>query len=119
MLFSRFSVVCSVLLCLPTLGLLAQRNQHPVAFDQALTEAALDLLEPLDAGYRVFEPLDNDFLNCQFALYSRWEKLELRYYILPWNERDVLSTTPNVASFRVLTTIASNADDAVISALIG
>jgi hypothetical protein len=113
----RFLAICSALLCLLPQVLLAQKTGHPFAFDQVLAEAGLEVFEPLDAGYRPLEPLENEYLNCQFALYSNREDLELRYYVLPWNEQDKLSTTPNVATFRVLTTVASNADDALISAL--
>lgn len=82
-----------------------------------LERASLELFEPLDAGYRIIEPFENSHLNCQFAIYSRREDLEIRFFILPWDETDPNATAPHVTTFRALTAIASNADDAVISAI--
>ena len=91
-----------------------QQTSH---FAQLLEQAGLEVFEPLDAGYRTIQPLENDYLNCQYAIKSNRENLEIRYYVLPWNEADASSTNPHVATFRVLTSVASNADEAVISAI--
>ena len=97
--------------------LFGQKLEHPALFAQLLDQAGLDIFEPLDAGYRAFEPLENEYLNCQYAIHSNREDLQIRYYVLPWSEADHATSTPNVATFRALTSVASNADEAVISAI--
>ena len=94
-----------------------QTEGHPAHFAQLLEQAGLEVFKPVDAGYRSFEPLENEYLNCHHAIRSNKEDLQIRYYVLPWNEADPSSVAPHVATFRALSTIASNADEAVISAI--
>lgn len=89
----------------------------PEHFNQLLSRAGIEFFEPLDAGYRDIELPENEYLNCQFAIRSGREDLQIRYFVLPWDEADPASVNPHLATFRALTTIASNADDAVISAI--
>lgn len=117
MCVSRFWSVCfAIIFSLPQY-VLAQKTEHSITFDQLLDQANLEIFEPVDAGYRAFEPLENEFLNCQYALNSNREDLQLRYYVLPWSEQDTFSTIPNLAAFWVVTSVASNADDNLISAM--
>jgi hypothetical protein len=97
--------------------LLAQKIEQPAHFTQLLQQAGLEVFEPLDAGYKDFEPWENDYLRCQHAIRSNSEDLQILYYVLPWNERDYMSTAPNVATFLAITNLATNAEDAIISAL--
>ncbi len=92
-------------------------GQKTAYIAQLLDQAALEVFEPLDAGYRAFQPMENEYLNCQYAVHSNREALQIRYYVQPWNEADKITTTPHVATFRVLTSVASNADEAIISAI--
>jgi hypothetical protein len=55
--------------------------------------------------------------ECQWAVRSRSEGLEIRYAVLPWDEADPAATNPHVATQRLLSSVASNADEAVISAI--
>lgn len=77
----------------------------------------MEIFEPLDAGYKGFRPAANPYLNAQFALKSSKEKLEIRYKILPWEEHNPNASNPNIQAFVTLSNIASNADDAIISAI--
>ncbi|MFQ5447747.1 MAG: hypothetical protein ACE5FF_12510 [Saprospiraceae bacterium] len=95
----------------------AQKIQYPPGFTRLLGKAGLEFLEPLEAGYRDIHLLPNEFQNCQFAIRSRKEGLQIRFFIMPWDEDNPLSLNPHVATFRILTTVATNADEAVISAI--
>ncbi len=95
----------------------AQKISYPSQFQQLLTQAGLEFFEPLEAGYRDIEPLKNDFQHCQFAIRSRKEGLQIRYFILPWNDDDPTTTNPHLVTFRAITSIAINEDEAVISAI--
>ncbi len=97
--------------------LLGQKIEYAEQFLELLEQANLEVFEPFDAGYRSYQPLENELLNCHHAIRSNSEDLEIRYFVLPWNEADNTTTAPHVATFRVLTSIASNADEAVISAI--
>ncbi|MBI1224497.1 MAG: hypothetical protein GC192_04610 [Bacteroidetes bacterium] len=112
----RSNCFYALLFLLPQI-LFAQKNELPVPFGYLLEKAGLEIFEPLDAGYRSYEPTENDYLNCQYAISSNRENLEIRYYVLPWTDSSSNTTVPNVATFRVLTTVATNAGDAIISAI--
>jgi hypothetical protein len=98
-------------------NLQAQKIDYPPQFQQLLAQAGLEFFEPLEAGYRDIEPLKNEFQNCQFAIRSRKEGLQIRYFILPWNDGDPTTTNPHLVAFRAITSIAVNEDEAVISAI--
>jgi hypothetical protein len=114
---NRPSIFAAILFFLLPQWVQGQKNELPVPFGHLLEKAGLEFFEPLDAGYRTIQPLENDYLNCQYAINSNREKLEIRYYILPWNEADANTTAPHVATFRVLISVATNADEAVIAAI--
>lgn len=99
------------------LKLSAQKIHFPPHFQQLLDQTGIEFFEPLDAGYREVDTVENDYQNCQFAIRSRWEDLQIRYFILPWNEADPSTTNPHLATFRALTSVAVNSDEAVISAI--
>ncbi|MCF8247027.1 MAG: hypothetical protein K9J37_18870 [Saprospiraceae bacterium] len=111
------SISAACLLLLLPQCLLSQKSEQHVAFEHLLESAGLEFFEPLDAGYRTIQPQENDYLNCQYAINSNREHLEIRYYVQPWNEADANTTAPHVSTFRVLTSVATNAGEAVISAI--
>lgn len=113
----RFTTAFAPLFFLLPQWLFSQKMEHPNLFTQLLDKSGLEVLDPLDAGYRSFELWENEYLNCQYAINSRREGLEIRYYIVPWNEADANTTAPNVTTFRVLTNVATNADNSVISGI--
>jgi hypothetical protein len=99
------------------LSVCGQKIDYPPLFTQLLAETSIEFFEPIDAGYRSINLPPNEFQNCQFAIRSNKEDLEIRYFIMPWDEDNPLSLNPHVATFRALTNIATNADEAVISAI--
>lgn len=113
----QFALVCSAMFFLLPQWLLSQADLLPDPFSQLLERAGLDVFQPVDAGYRQFEPLENEYLNCHYAIRSQREGLQIRYFVLPWNEADPFAVNPHVAAMRALTSIASNDDEAIISAI--
>jgi hypothetical protein len=112
-----FCFATAALYCLLPQWSFAQNIERPDRFAQLLQQAGVEFFEPLDAGYKDYEPFENQYLNCQYAIRSRNENLEIRYHVLPWNEKDYMASAPNIATFLTLTQVATNADDAIISAL--
>lgn len=90
-----------------TSPLLAQKIEYPPQFLQLLDSVGIEFYEPLEAGYRDYEPLENRWQPCHFAMRSRKEKLDIRYYIEPWNDESSMASLPNVNTFRTLTMVAS------------
>lgn len=95
----------------------SQVIDYPVHFLELVNQANLEFFEPIEAGYRAVHVQDNEFQQYDFGIRSGKEKLEIRYFILPWNENNPYSTQPNITAFRAVTNAATNADEAVISAI--
>ncbi len=95
----------------------AQKIDLPDDFALLLNQAGIEFFEPLEAGYKDIALPENDYHNCQLAIRSNQEHLQIRYFILPWNEEDPATTQPNLIAFRALTSIATNADEAIISVI--
>jgi hypothetical protein len=106
---------CAFYLFGPSLS--AQKIHFPPQFQQLLDQTGIEFFEPLDAGYRDIVPLENEYQSCHFAIRSKREDLQIRYFILPWNDGDPTTTNPHLATFRALTSVAVNSDEAVISAI--
>lgn len=114
--FRLFSL-CFFTLVAVVHGLSAQSIQLPAHFSSLLDEAGLAFFEPLDAGYRSVDPPENDYQSSHFAIRSPREGIEIRYFILPWNDKDPFAANPHVATFRAVSSIASNAEEVVVSAI--
>jgi len=95
----------------------AQKIDFPEHFRQLLKQTDLEFLQPLEAGYRDLYLQPNEFQNCDFAIRSPKEDLEIRYFIQPWDDKKPDTTNPHLATFRALTSVATNAEEAFISAI--
>ena len=95
----------------------SQKIAFPDDFNLLLHQAGLAFFEPLEAGYKDISLPENEYQHCQLAIRSGKEDLEIRYFILPWNDLDPTTSQPHLITFRALTSIATNADDAIISAI--
>ena len=92
-------------------SLRAQKIEYPSEFIHLLDSVGVDFYEPLEAGYRDYEPLENRWQPCHFAMRSHKEKMEIRYYIEPWNNDQTMASLPNINTFRTLTMVASTDDE--------
>lgn len=95
----------------------SQKIEMPAPFLELLQKAGIEFYEPLEAGYKDIEPWPNPYQPCNFAIRSRKEDLQIRYLIEPWKDNDPISANPHVAIFRTLSNLATNADEALISAI--
>lgn len=98
-----------------TTVLQAQYSEMPPAFLQKLNAAQLDLVMPLDRGYEALEPPENAYHTCDFGMYSRREKMEIRYAITLFDEDQPQTTVPHVLAQRAATSVASNHPDHLMS----
>lgn len=70
-----------------------------------------DMIRPLDSDFRDFKVAKSSFLQPCFALHSKREKLEMRYYLQREDELGNLAGMPHVATARFLMDIGSNDED--------
>lgn len=84
-------------------------------FQEKLEVAGLEFIEPLEARYRDIRVVRNDFLTYDFAIRSRREGLEIRYYVQAAGEAPI--DVPHVDAVRLLTHLASNDERFVMSGL--
>ena len=82
--------------------------------------ALLDTMElrlnpPLNADFKPVRRRANKYLPDQFVVYSREEKLEMRYSLLPEGEGNRYAGQPHLRSMTTVMNLGSNEEDAVIS----
>ncbi len=106
-----------IMASLLTTTAISQKIDYPPNFLQLLKETNLEFFEPLDAGYREYQPVENEFQNSHFAIHSSKEDLDIRYFVIPWEEQKPNTTNPHLRTFATLTHVATNADESVISAI--
>lgn len=104
-----------ILLCF-VCSLQAQIDISP-HFSSLLELSQLDFHAPLEAKYKDVSVLKNPWQNYDFAIRSRKEKLEIRYLIVPFKENNPLNSMPHINCMRMVTNLASNSQDVLISGL--
>ena len=100
----------------PNVGF-AQRIEVPNSFRQILKQAGISFIVPVESGYKDFEPHLNQYKQYDFGLQSKKEKLEIRYAITPYDEKDVMRMNPHLLTMQAVASIASNEDDYIITAI--
>ncbi|MDX1667525.1 MAG: hypothetical protein R3350_09860 [Saprospiraceae bacterium] len=110
---------CAGFLFLLTLASFAQHKiDFPEEFFQTLDRAQVEFIHPLDSDYRDIRPRQNDIIETDLAIYSRREKLQIRYHIQP--EIDLQYThapPPHVRCIRLLLHLATNDQRFVMTGL--
>lgn len=84
-------------------------------FSNLLKSAGLELLEPLEAKYKAVPVYKNTYQTCDYTIRSRKEKLEISYLIKPFEENKAALFAPHVQCMRMVTHLATNREDALIS----
>lgn len=107
-----------ILLYLFTLPLLSAQYNWRInkEFGQALLLLNAEVMPPLDGAYKTYKPARNSTQNCQWALRSRKERLEIRYLATPLSAQKHTRKYPSIAAHRLAMHICSNEEDAIITA---
>lgn len=95
----------------------AQRVDLSTDFSRLLAQTDAELLLPLDTDYRDVFVQDNRWLNYDFAIRSRREKMEIRYALIPYRPGDRSFFAPHVKAMRTAMQLATNDEHAVVTAL--
>lgn len=89
----------------------------PAAFEKLLETTGLDFFQPLDGRYFAQTYLKNEFLNADYIIRSRKEKLEIRYNLFPDDPGSESDDFPHIRSIQMATHLASNDDDSIVTAV--
>ncbi len=85
-------------------------SQMTTAFEAKLQAAKLEFLQPLDAGYKELKSRRNDFQNYDHAIYSRKEKLEIRYLIVPYDSLMPTADLPHLVASQMMINLSNNTE---------
>lgn len=85
----------------------------PAELQWRLDTMQADIFRPLDSDFRPVKVDGEDYVPAQFAMYSKREKLEIRYYARPKKELGFFAQMPHLDASRVVMNAASNDEDAV------
>lgn len=96
----------------------AQKIDIPQDFNQLLEQVDAYLILPLENGrYKDIRPFSNRWMNYDFSIRSRKEKLEIRYKVVPYRENDLRFQAPHVLAMQAMMQVATNDEEAVVSRL--
>jgi len=68
---------------------------------------------PFDDGFKLMKNPENDYLEDQLTVYSKDEKLEMRFHLRAENERDLYYQRPHLRASMLVMNLGSNDEDAV------
>lgn len=84
-------------------------------FEALLEQAGLEFITPLEARYKPARMDRDPFQHYDYAMRSRLEKMEVRYIVKPYEADDPLCEFPVISATRLVTHLATNEEDYVIS----
>ena len=87
------------------------------SFMAELEHSGIEFISPVEGRYKAKAAHRNPYLDYQFAIRSRKEKIEIRYFIDPQDRDDLMSASPHAAVMRMVLSLATNDQDAIISNL--
>ena len=93
---------------------LSAQTEMPLAFEEKLSQAGIEILVPLENKYKAINVNSTLHMPYDYALRSKKGKLEIRYTINVFEDSTAaMNLLPNVQCMRTLTNIASNDEEAV------
>ncbi len=112
----QFFFLILFLFTFSSFSLNAQIKFPPEVNDQ-LNATSLEIIQPLEARYKRIRLPKNRYLRCDYGIWSKKEKLEIRYAIDPVGDNERLNMIPHVKAFSMVSHLASNDQEAIISKL--
>ncbi len=89
----------------------------PPELSKELAATGLEIIQPLEARYKTIRLPKNPYLDCDYGIWSKQEKLEIRYAIEPDQQNKKANLVPHVKAFAMASHLASNDEESVISKL--
>ncbi|NJC25980.1 hypothetical protein [Neolewinella antarctica] len=88
-----------------------------VEFEQILDSFDVRVNHPDEQSWKVLNPHDNDYLSEQQRLYSKPDKLEVRFTILAEDSAAAFFQYPHIQAGHLAMNLASNEEDALTTVL--
>lgn len=99
-----------------SLTIFAQKIKYSKNFLQKLEQTEIDIFTPTEGKYKSTRPARNDYQPIDHVIFSKQEGIEIRYAIIPFEEKNRATQVPHVDFMRVVTSTATNEDEeAVVS----
>lgn len=95
--------------------LLAQKKiKYAKSFLEKVERTQIDIFTPVEGKYKSTRPPKNDYQFIDHAIFSKQEGIEIRYAIIPFEEDKETTQIPHVDFMRVVTSTATNDDEAAV-----
>ena len=89
--------------------------QLPAAFAAKLDRMQLELIEPLDGDYQQKRAFENTVQRFDYRVRSKYDDLDVRFLLLPYDERRPRTTMPHIETGRIVMNLAVNEDEEVVA----
>jgi len=106
-------LIISLLLAYSTAS--AQKIKYSAAMLEKLAVTEIDLFEPTEGKYKSRRSVKNNYQKIDHAIYSKQEKLEIRYTIIPYSANNPATQVPHVAFMNVISSVAPNEEDVTVT----
>jgi hypothetical protein len=81
-------------------------------FEKRLEAAGLTFVTPLDAAYKDIPVRGDDRINYHFSIFSKKEKMEIRYIVDPYKATDMTADLPHIKATQLVMHLAKNDEEA-------
>ena len=95
--------------------LFGQKIKYTKQILHKMEQAEIDIFEPAEGKYTSKRPRKNNYQKIDHQIYSKEDKLEIRYTIIPYDENNSSTQVPHVEFMRVISSIAPNEEDTPIT----
>lgn len=112
-----YKVLVLLSFCILPASLNAQRIDLSDDFNQLLQQVEAQLVLPVETDYKDIRPVSNPWMDYDFSIRSRKERMEIRYKISPYQQEDKSFYAPHVKAMRAALQLATNDEDALVSTI--
>ncbi len=95
--------------------LFGQKIKYTKSMLHKMEQSDVDIFEPTEGKYASKRPKKNSYQKIDHQIYSKEDKLEIRYTIIPYEENNPATQIPHVEFMRVISSIAPNEDDTPVT----
>lgn len=101
--------------CLTPGGILRAQISTTPSFELLLDSLGVKIIQPLEGSFAVQKNNENDYLDDQLTVYSKREKLEMRFAFRAVAPNDIYAGMPHLLAGTLAVNLGSNDEDAVTS----
>jgi len=95
--------------------LFGQKIKYSKSMLHKMEQTEIDIFEPTEGKYTSKRPQRNDYQKIDHQVYSKEDKIEIRYTIIPYEENNRKTQVPHIEFMRVISSIAPNEEDTPVT----